>query len=123
MPGDETKTSVPALIDGVTATQIVDQNGGQVSAVYPYNLYNFSNERVAKGDYVKLSSLTLGYNLPKSITSRLGLSNASLLLGANNIWVIYADPRLNGQDPEFFSSGGVALPESKKITLALKIGL
>ncbi len=123
MPGDEMKTSIPALIDAVTATQIVDANGGQVSSVYPYNLYNYSNERVAKGDYVKLSSITLGYNLPVSITTRLGLSNASLSLGANNLWIIYSDPRLNGQDPEFFSSGGVALPESKKITLALKIGL
>lgn len=123
MPGDELKTSVPAMIDAVTATQILDNNGGQVSAVYPYNLYNYSDERVADGDYIKLSSLTLGYNLPKSLTSRLGLVNASLLLGANNIWVIYADPRLNGQDPEFFSSGGVALPSSKQLTLALKIGL
>ena len=123
MPGDELKTSVPALIDAVTATQIVDANGGQVSSVYPYNLYNYSNERVAKGDYVKLSSLTLGYNLPRNLTTRLGLSNASLLIGANNLWIIYSDARLNGQDPEFFSSGGVALPDSKKITLSLKVGI
>ncbi|RYZ57404.1 MAG: TonB-dependent receptor, partial [Chitinophagaceae bacterium] len=44
MPGDEKQTTVPALIDAVTALQILDNNGGQVSAVYPYNLYNYSDE-------------------------------------------------------------------------------
>lgn len=123
MPGDEKFTSVPALIDAVTATQIVDAAGGQVSAVYPYNLYNYSDQRIAKGDYIKLSTVTLGYNLPSSITQRWGMTQAQLVLVANNLWVIYSDKRLNGQDPEFFASGGVALPSAKQVTLSLKLGL
>ena len=123
MPGDEEFTSIPALIDGVSATQIVDQNGGQVSAVYPYNLYNYSTERVVKGDYIKLANISLGYNLPQAFATRMGMANASLVVVANNILVIYSDKRLNGQDPEFFSSGGVALPSAKQVTLSLKLGL
>jgi hypothetical protein len=42
---------------------------------------------------------------------------------ANNLWLIYADKRLNGQDPEFFSSGGVAMPIPRQLTLSLKVGL
>lgn len=122
MPGDEAKTNIPALIDGVTATQIVNSSGGQVSAVYPYNLYNYSDVRVAKGDYLKLSNIMLSYQLPKSLTSRLGMTNASLSAVANNLWVIYADEKLNGQDPEFFNSGGVALPSARQVTLSLKLG-
>lgn len=123
MPNDENFTSVPALIDNVTAQQIVDYTGAQVSSVYPYNLYNYSDQRIAKGDYIKLSSVSLGYSLPKRITDRLGMSLAQLVLVTNDIWIIYADKRLNGQDPEFFASGGVALPTAKRITLALKLGL
>ncbi len=123
MPGDEKKTTVPALMDGVSQQQIVDNNGGDVDAVYPYNLYNYSDERVVSGDYIKLSSLTLSYSLPKALYSRWGLTQASFTVAANNIWTLYADKRLNGQDPEFMASGGVALPQPKQVTLSLKIGL
>lgn len=122
MPGDETKTTVPALLDPVSAQQVVDNTGAQVQAVYPYNLYNYSTERVVKGDYVKLSNISLGYNLPRRVYSKLGLTHATLVVAANNISVLYADKRLNGQDPEFFASGGVALPASKKVTVSLQIG-
>ena len=40
-----------------------------------------------------------------------------------NRWLIYSDNRLHGQDPEFFNTGGVALPVNKQITLSLKLGL
>jgi hypothetical protein len=36
--------------------------------------------------------------------------------------LLYSDKKLNGQDPEFFSSGGVALPQPKMITVALTMG-
>ena len=51
------------------------------------------------------------------------LSNLSLKLQATNLFLIYADKKLNGQDPEFFNSGGVATPVPKQFTLTLKIGL
>jgi hypothetical protein len=40
----------------------------------------------------------------------------------NNLWLIYSDPDLHGQDPEFFNAGGVALPINKQFTLSLKVG-
>jgi TonB-linked SusC/RagA family outer membrane protein len=122
MPGDETRTSIPAIFDPVSSAQIVDNTGAQVQAVYPYNLYNYSTERIVDGKYLKLANLSFGYQLPQKWCSLLSMTNASVTAVANNILTIYADKRLNGQDPEFYNSGGVALPTSKQVTVSLKVG-
>ncbi len=122
MPGDEAHTSVPAILDQLSGSKIVDANGSVVDIRYPYNLYNFSTERVAKGDYIKLRQVSLSYNVPRSFSSKLGLSNASLSLVGNNLLLLHADKRLNGQDPEFYATGGVALPVSRQYTLSLRVG-
>lgn len=122
MPGDETRTTVPALMDPVSEKQIIDANGSQISAVYPYNLYNYSTERVASGDYIKLTNVSFAYRIPQAFVENLHMTHASIAVVANNIAVLYADKKLNGQDPEFYASGGVALPTSKQITFSLKVG-
>jgi len=90
---------------------------------YPYNNYNYSSARVVDGDFVRLKQVSLTYNLPAARVKTIGLNNLSLSLVANNMWLIYADKRLNGQDPEFYSSGGVAMPIPRQFTLSLKVGL
>lgn len=122
LPGDEAYTSIPALLSPLAVQQITDGEGGNVDVRYPYNLYNYSDERVVSGDYIKLTQITLSYNLPEKLLKKLSMTNASLILAANNIWTIYSDKRLNGQDPEFIASGGVALPMPKQLTLAVKVG-
>ena len=66
LPGDEKFTTVPAILDQLSASKIVDANGSAVDVRTAYNLYNFSTERVASGDYIKLRQVALSYNLPKS---------------------------------------------------------
>ena len=122
LPGDEKYTNIPAILDPLSAAKIVDADGTTINVAYPYNLYNYSTERVVKGDYIKLRQISVSYSLPKSFYSKLNMSNASLSLVGNNIWLIYADKRLNGQDPEFYASGGVALPVPKQYTLSLRLG-
>ena len=122
-PGDEAFTNVPSILDPYTAARLVtDATGATTSAVYPYNIYNFSTERVAKGDFIRFKQISLTYDLPKKITSKLNMSNASVSFVGNNIALLYSDKRLNGQDPEFFGNGGVALPIPKQYTLSLKVG-
>lgn len=123
LPGDEQYTTVPAILDMLSLRQVVTNTGTAVDARYPYNAYNYSDVRVAKGDYIKLSNISIGYNLSKNLCQKLRVDNASLALVANNIAVLYADKNLNGQDPEFINSGGVALPVSRQVTLSLKLGL
>ncbi|WP_053058337.1 SusC/RagA family TonB-linked outer membrane protein [Pedobacter sp. BMA] len=122
MPGDERITNIPALLDPVTAANILTSSGATTNASYPYNLYNYSTERVVSGDYLKLSRITASYDIPKKITSKFRMSNASLIAACDNVAVLYADKRLNGEDPEFFSTGGVALPVPTQFTLSLRIG-
>ena len=53
----------------------------------------------------------------------MGVNNLSLKLQATNLFLIYADKKLNGQDPEFFNTGGVAVPVPKQFTLTVRLGL
>ena len=50
-------------------------------------------------------------------------SSASVKLATTNLCLLYADKKLNGQDPEFFNSGGVASPNPKQFTFTLRFGL
>ena len=89
---------------------------------YPNSAYNFSDPRIADGGFIRLKQVRLSYNLPAKWINNLKFKTASVSLVGNNIWLIYSDDRLNGQDPEFFASGGVALPLSKDYTFSLKLG-
>jgi TonB-linked SusC/RagA family outer membrane protein len=114
-PGDELLTDVPSIAD-----RFVIGNFG--STEKPYNAYNYSTVRVADGGFARLKQVMLFYQLPKIWASTIGATNASIGFVGNNVWLIYSDKRLNGQDPEFFGSGGVALPIPRQYTLSLKVG-
>lgn len=70
-----------------------------------------------------MKEISLNYDFPKSLANRMKLSNLSLKLQATNLFLIYADKKLNGQDPEFFNTGGVAAPVPKQFTLTLRLGI
>jgi TonB-linked SusC/RagA family outer membrane protein len=116
VPGDENVTNVPVI-----ASQRQNRNDSDLE--YAYNAYNYSTERIAKGDFIRMKEISLGYDFPKSITDPMKLNNLSLKLQATNLFLIYADKKLNGQDPEFFNTGGVAVPMPKQFTLTLRLGL
>jgi len=114
-PGDEEKTTVPVILDYRTYST-------NSSLRYGYNAYNYSTERVAKGDFIRMKEISLAYDFPKKWFEHIALNNLSLKLQATNLFLIYADKKLNGQDPEFFRAGGVSAPMSKQFTLTLKAG-
>ncbi|MGN0003691.1 MAG: SusC/RagA family TonB-linked outer membrane protein [Sphingobacterium composti] len=121
--GDEYLTVIPSVLDGLTTEfDVKNSEGERNDASYTYNAYNYSSERVAKGDYVRLSQVTFGYNLPKEIVSKFKFRSAQFNLVGNNLLLFYSDKKLNGVDPEFYSNGGVALPMPKQITLSIKLG-
>lgn len=51
------------------------------------------------------------------------LNKLQLKLQATNLCLLYADSKLNGQDPEFFRSGGVSTPVPKQFTFTVRLGL
>jgi TonB-linked SusC/RagA family outer membrane protein len=115
MPGDERFTNVPSILGAFEQSKL----GGST----PYNNYNYSTERVARGDMIRLKNVSLTWQVPAKTTRRLGVSNLALQAVANNPWLIYSDKKLRGQDPEFFNTGGVAQPVQKQFTLSVKLGI
>lgn len=115
MSGDEASTAVPSISD------MLEQQ--YLTGTYPYNIYNYSTERVAKGDFIRLKSVSLLYRVPLPIAVKAGFKAASIQFSSINPWLIYADKKLKGQDPEFFNSGGVAQPIQKQFTVAIKLTL
>ena len=114
--GDEAYTNIPTIISAR-----VSNNDRYMQTLY--NAYNYSSARVAKGDFIRMKEISLGYEFPKKWTNAIGLSDLSLKLQATNLFLIYADSKLNGQDPEFFRTGGVSAPVPKQFTMTLKIGI
>ena len=119
VPGDEATTTIPVIASSWQNRQ----NSGTNSLSYAYNAYNYSTERIAKGDFIRLKEISLAYDFPKSVTDKLHVGSLGLKVQATNLFLVYADKKLNGQDPEFFNTGGVAVPLPKQFTLTLKIGL
>lgn len=118
MPGDEKITDIPAISD-VYYSYLSGATGS-----YPYNNYNYSTARVADGSFARLKTVSLTYQLGASALKRLSVfKSGSVTAAASNFWLIYSDKKLQGQDPEFFNSGGVAQPIQKQITLSLKLTL
>ena len=115
-PGDEKFTNIPVIASKQQLNNIAFLSRA-------YQSYNYSTARVAKGDFIRMKEISLAYEFPKTITQALNIANLSLKLQATNLFLIYADKKLNGQDPEFFNAGGVATPMPKQFTLTLKFGI
>ena len=116
--GDEFITNVPAI---ASLNQL--DRYGTTSLKTAYNAYNYSTERIAKGNFIRLKEIALSYAFPQSwLKKTVILNSASLKIAATNLCLLYADDKLNGQDPEFINSGGVASPITKQFTLTLRLG-
>lgn len=116
VPGDEQLTNIPVILD----RGVAQASGDQVRA---YQFYNKSTERVANGDYLRLKTVRLGYGIPQKVVNRFGLASANVSVEGQNLALLYSDrENLRGQDPEFFSSGGVSLPQPRLVTFSLNVG-
>jgi TonB-linked SusC/RagA family outer membrane protein len=86
------------------------QKAGDVTefprAVFGDNVSNGSSFpldiNVFKGDFIKLRTLTLGYNFPKNMLDKIKISNARFYVSGNNLLILTAYP---GPDPEVSSNG------------------
>ena len=114
--GDESKTNIPVILSS-------PQYEANRTLYKAYNAYNYSTERIAKGDFIRMKEISVTYDFPQKWISPIKASNLSLKLQATNLFLIYADKKLNGQDPEFFNTGGVASPVPRQFTLTVRLGL
>ncbi len=114
------------------------QKEGDTGKLYPKPVFNdnVSNGsaipldiNVFQGDFVKLRTVSLGYTLPPSLTTRAKISNLRLYVSGQNLAVFTKYP---GPDPEVSSNGysstsgqGVdrnSVPNARTITVGLRAG-
>ncbi len=126
LPGDENITNIPAIIENRTLISelnaFVNANGIVTGGDNAYELYNNSDLRVVDGTYARMRSIALGYTVPSAYAEKIGLTSARIRIQGENLFLLYSDKALNGQDPEFFNSGGAALPVPKTVSLSLNVG-
>jgi TonB-dependent starch-binding outer membrane protein SusC len=84
---------------------------------------SFSTFYLAKGDYIRLRNVQLGYQLPKPLTTRLHLSNAFFYVRGTNLWTWVKDKNVPF-DPEQGVSSETNLEVfiPKTITAGINIG-
>ena len=116
--GDEKVTNIPAIPSQFLLSQKYSDILGRA-----YTAYNYSTARVVDGSFIRMKSIGLSYNFDKDVLDALHISNLSLRLQTSNPFLIYADKDLNGQDPEFFRSGGVAYPITSQYTFTINLGI
>ena len=81
-----------------------------------------STRWVEKGDYFKLSTLTLGYSFPQDLLRRINIESLRIFVQGQDMLVISS---YKGIDPEM-ESGGVdynGTPRQRVITFGINLGL
>ncbi len=101
VPGDEEHTTIPGIVGG----QAYHDMGNPWWKNQPYDLsmdywgmYDNSDLRVASGNYLKMSSLSLRYVVPEKFCRKLYMQSAYLSISGTNLFTICSKD-LKGQDP------------------------
>ncbi len=80
-----------------------------------YNAYNYSTERIAKGDFIRMKEISLMYEFPKSWIAPAEISNLSLKLQATNLFLIYADKKVERAGPRICEHRRGGIPRSASV--------
>lgn len=80
---------------------------------------NSGTAALLKGDFIRLSQLTVAYNFKPTLINRIGLSRARIYMQGLNLWTYTDYP---GYDPEFTGAGTGQVPLTKNYTLGVQIG-
>lgn len=115
-PGDELRTNVP-VIPSIDLINLIGKEGIERA----YNTYNYSQNRVVDGGFIRMKNISLAYHIPSQWLKILRMESAYIRLQATNPFLIYSDKGLNGQDPEFYKSGGVSLPTPQQYTMTINV--
>lgn len=83
--------------------RIYDKDANGAIARDPNGNYQLMSDfMIEDGSFMKIKNITLGYTLPRSLTSRAGLEKVRVYFNGNNLFTF---TKFSGLDPEF--SGGV----------------
>lgn len=140
-PNGQYRNLTTEMIDGVRWTNI-DPNTGAIvndpTALAALNAnttmwspfmarFVLSDWAIEDGSFLRLNNVTLGYSLPESLTSQVGLSKIRIYATANNVFVL---TKYSGLDPEVSTRRKTALtpgvdyspyPRSRMYVLGLNV--
>lgn len=128
-PGDEQYTTIP----GFNRTGEFDYNlwfnyshgttgMASVTSRSSYWMYNYSDLRIAKGDFLRCRNLSVSYSFPYKLIQRWKLNALSLSANVTNPLTICSS-KFDGQDPEIQGTGTTAMPITQTYTFSLNISL
>ena len=70
-----------------------------------------------------MKTLNVSYNLPKSLTNRLGIDNAQIYVGGSNLLTFDNLGLFSGEhDPEITGANDRDYPNVKTVTTGVRIG-
>jgi TonB-linked SusC/RagA family outer membrane protein len=96
-----------------TATNKKDSKFATVSDMHSKFIY--------KGDFIRLKNLSIGYNLPKNLISKISLENLRFTVQVSNLWTLTSYP---GYDPEGASYVDAAgIPNTRTISFGVSAKL
>lgn len=129
--GDELRTSIPAIIstsdpaysDYSSHFSFLSSSTSAGLNTYARNywdMYDYSNLRVVSASFLKLSSLSFGYELPEAWLKKYGLSRLGLSLSGSNLYT-WSARQLRGQTPTQGGFSKVQLSERPSFSFGINI--
>ena len=83
--------------------------------------YEFSSYWLEDASYVRLKNLTIGYNVPKALLSKVNLDRVKIFLTGENLFTITGMTTLDPESAPSNSRGGL-YSNVRKISIGLKVG-
>lgn len=106
-PGDEQYTNIPAIIGKNSdsyfryqnhwSSSLTDDGIQEIASSY-WDMYDYSNLRVASANYLKLSNIRLSWELPQVWMKQIGVQRLELTASGSNLFTLCAK-ELKGQTP------------------------
>ena len=125
-PGDELHTNVPGIISDTEFVKSLT-NGWWRKETYSFGtnvwqMYDYSDIRVVSGNYLKIQSMSLRYNVPQKWCNRLFLKSAYVSLSGTNLYTFSAKA-LKGQDPSTQTGSSTKIVQSVRPTYSFSLNV
>ena len=127
-PGDELHTHIPAIM-GPSSPGFYYYNSHwsdtpdykqPVIAHSAWSMYDYSDLRVVSANYLKISNVSLTYEVPKKILNNWKLNRLAFTFGATNLHT-FCSSKLRGQTPTQGGFSEVRLSDTPTYTMGLNL--
>ena len=78
-----------------------------IPCAYAQGIEYYSSRVVEDGSYLRLKTLSLGYNVPDKVMKKYGMSGVRIYISGENIWMW---TNYSGADPEVSTRGSILSP-------------